>query len=56
VHNLGYRWLDDHPEDYLTLSKILWHSDVRTTLRIYGRNFDESNGAAKVDEWLKKKS
>jgi integrase len=52
----AYRWLDDHPEDYLTLSKILWHSDVRTTLRIYGRNFDESNGAAKVDEWLKKKS
>jgi integrase len=48
----AYKWLDEHPEDYLTLSKILWHADVRTTLRIYGRNYDESNGVVKIDEWL----
>ena len=46
------QWLDEHPEDYLTLSKILWHSNIQTTLRIYGRNFDESHGARRVEEWL----
>jgi len=49
---VAYKWLDDHPEDYLTVSKILWHRSIKTTLRIYGRNFDESNGVAKMDEWL----
>ncbi len=48
----AYAWLDDHPEDYLTLSKILWHRDIKTTLKIYGRQFDESNGARRIDEWL----
>ena len=45
-------WLKDHPEDYLTLSKILWHSNIQTTLQHYGRNFDESHGARRVEEWL----
>ena len=45
-------WLEDHPEDYLTLSKILWHSNINTTIRIYGRNFDESHGARRVEQWL----
>jgi len=48
----AYRWLEDHPEDYLTLSKILFHRDIKTTLRIYGRNYDESNGVRRIDEWL----
>ena len=46
------KWLEGHPEDYLTLSKILWHQDVNTTIRIYGRNFDESHGARRVEQWL----
>lgn len=46
------KWLEDHPEDYLTLSKILWHANIQTTLQIYGRNFDESYGARRVEEWL----
>ena len=46
------KWLEDHPEDYLTLSKVLWHSNIQTTLRIYGHNFDESHGARRVEEWL----
>jgi hypothetical protein len=49
---LAYRWLDEHPEDYLTLSKILWHRDINTTLRKYGRRFDESNGVRNLEEWL----
>jgi integrase len=46
------KWLEDHPEDYLTLSKVLWHSNIQTTLQHYGRNFDESHGARRVEEWL----
>ena len=46
------RWLEDHLEDYLTLSKILWHRSIETTIRIYGARFDESHGARRVEEWL----
>jgi len=48
----AHRWLDEHPDDYLSLSKILWHRDVKTTIQIYGRNFDESHGMKKAEEWL----
>jgi integrase len=46
------KWLEEHPEDYLTVSKILWHRNIQTTLRIYGRNFDESHGVRRVEDWL----
>lgn len=49
------KWLEENPEDYLTLSKILWHSSVETTLGIYGKNFNESHGARRVEEWLDKR-
>lgn len=39
----AYAYLESHPEDYLTLSKILWHRSIKYTLSVYGRNFDESN-------------
>jgi hypothetical protein len=48
----SYAYLDAHPEDFLTLSKILWHKTIRYTLLVYGKNFDESNGVRRVDEWL----
>jgi integrase len=48
----AYRWLDHHPEDSLTLSKVLWHRDLKTTLRIYGGKFDESHGLRRVEEWF----
>jgi hypothetical protein len=48
----GYAYLAAHPEDFLTLSKILFHKNVKNTLEVYGRNFDESNGARRIDEWL----
>ena len=48
----AYAWLESHPEDYLTLSKCLWHGTVQYTLSVYGANFDESNGARRIDEWL----
>ena len=36
------KYLEERPEDYLTLSKILWHRNIQNTLRIYGARFDES--------------
>jgi len=48
----AYKWLEEFPEDFLTLSKILWHRDLNTTLKIYGANFNESNGAKRIDEWF----
>jgi len=48
----AYAYLDAHPEDFLSLSKILWHRSIKYTLEIYGRNFDESNGVRRIDDWL----
>jgi integrase len=48
----AYEWLVNHPDDYLTLSKLLWHTNIQTTLRIYGAQFNESNGVCRLDEWL----
>ncbi|MGO9269422.1 MAG: hypothetical protein ACLQOO_04050, partial [Terriglobia bacterium] len=46
-------WLDRHPDDYLTISKLLWHQDLVTTLQVYGRNFDESHAVCRMEAWLK---
>ena len=48
-------WLRYYPEDYLVLSKILWHSDPETTIRLYGNAFNESDAAVCADNWLKKR-
>jgi site-specific recombinase XerD len=48
---VAVEWLMSHPEDYLTVSKMLWHRNINTTIRIYGRRFDESTGVARMDDW-----
>lgn len=48
----AYKWLQEHPTDYLTLSKHLWHKDLNTTLRCYGAKFDTSQAACEVGEWF----
>jgi integrase len=48
----AYWWLSTHPEDYLTVSKKLWHRNIQTTLRIYGCKYDESQADCRVEEWL----
>jgi hypothetical protein len=48
----AYAYLEAHSEDFLTLSKILFHKTIRYTLSVYGKNFDESNGVRRIDEWL----
>lgn len=49
---LAFKWLEDHPEDYLTISRALWHRNIETTLQVYGRRFDESHALRRVEEWL----
>jgi site-specific recombinase XerD len=48
---VAFEWLRTHPEDFLTVSKVLWHRNVNTTIRIYGHRFDESTGAARMENW-----
>jgi site-specific recombinase XerD len=48
---VAFEWLKCHPEDFLTVSKLLWHRNVNTTIRIYGHRFDESTGAARMENW-----
>ena len=48
---VAFEWLRTHPEDFLTVSKLLWHRNVNTTIRIYGHRFDESTGAARMENW-----
>ncbi len=49
---VAFTWLKTHPQDYLTLSKLLWHSNVNTTIRIYGGRFNESSGVCAMEAWL----
>jgi integrase len=48
----AFYYLKHHPRDYLTLSKMLWHTNIQTTIRIYGSKFDESHALCWVEEWL----
>lgn len=48
---VAYEWLKYHPEDYLTLSKLLWHKSLEYTLGVYGSRFNESTGIARMDNW-----
>jgi hypothetical protein len=48
---VAYEWLKEHPEDFLTLSKLLWHTSVEFTLKVYGSRFNESTGIARMDDW-----
>ena len=47
-------WLRDHPEDYLTVMKTLFHRKIDTSLK-YGAGFDESHAAVRIEEWHNKR-
>jgi integrase len=49
---VAFTWLKEHPKDYLTLSKILWHMKLSTTIEIYGSRFNESSGVRSMETWL----
>lgn len=48
----AYAWLKDHPEDFLRLSKILWHKNIDTTLKKYAARFNESTAVCALESWL----
>lgn len=48
----AYMWLELAPEDYLTLSKLLWHRNIQTTIGIYGRRFNESTALCRMERLL----
>ena len=52
---VAYAWLRDHPEDFLTLSKLLWHANVQVTVRIYGSRFNESSGVRAMEAWAEER-
>lgn len=54
-HSIAFAWLKSHPEEYLMLSKILWHSDPAVTLEVYATRYNESSGANAMDEWVQQR-
>ncbi len=48
---VAFAWLKEHPGDYLTLSKLLWHSNINTTIHYYGGRFNESSGVVAMENW-----
>jgi integrase len=53
---VAYTWLHEHPGDYLTLSKMLWHANVTQVILVYGRRFNESSGVCAMDNWLEERA
>jgi hypothetical protein len=51
----AHAWLDDHPEDYLTVSRTLWHRPIRQTLERYGRGYDTARALGKSSAWLERR-
>lgn len=53
---VAFAWLKEHPKDYLTLSKVLWHSNINYTIKVYGSQFDESSGACAMEAWIEERA
>ena len=53
---VAFTWLKAHPKDYLTLSKMLWHRSIRTTISVYGGRFNESSGVCAMEAWLNERA
>jgi integrase len=51
-HIVAYGWLKDHPGDFLTVSKLLFHTNINTTIRCYASRFNESDGACGMERWF----
>jgi hypothetical protein len=53
--SFAFRWLKEHPRDFLLLSKILWHRNIQTTINTYGARFNVSSGMCAVEEWIEQR-
>jgi integrase len=49
---VAFAWLKAHPADYLTLSKLLWHKNIATTIKYYAGRFNESSAVVAMESWL----
>lgn len=54
--SVAYKWLKEHPQDFLTLSKILWHKSPQMAIQTYGARFNESSGMCALEMWLDQRS
>jgi len=52
---VSFAWLKAHPEDYLTLSKMLWHASPARVIEDYGCRFDESSAGVAMESWLEER-
>jgi hypothetical protein len=52
---VSFAWLKAHPKDYLTLSKMLWHSSPALVISTYGSQFNESSGVCAMESWLEER-
>jgi integrase len=52
---VAFTWLKEHPEDYLTLSKMLWHKNPQMVIEVYGSRFNESSGVCAMESWLEER-
>lgn len=52
---VAFAWLKAHPKDYLTLSKMLWHKNIKTTIEHYGSRFNESSGVCAMEAWAEER-
>ena len=48
----AFKWLKEHPRDFLVLSKMLWHKNVQTTILTYASRFNVSSGVCAMESWL----
>lgn len=48
----AYMWLEKFPADYVTLSKLLWHRNINTTLNVYGARYNESSALCRMEDML----
>jgi integrase len=48
----AYMWVGKFPGDVLTLSKLLWHRNLETTVNTYARKYNESSALCRMEALL----
>jgi hypothetical protein len=52
---VAFAWLKAHPKDFLSLSKMLWHSSPDLAIKTYGSRFNEYSGVCAMESWLEER-
>jgi hypothetical protein len=52
----AYAWLNENPENFSGLSKMLWHVSVDFTMRKDGARYNESSVVCAVERWLDRRA